>query len=211
MAEIEEDTDKVKEMIISQIESSSLPPEQKSQLTEQIKEMTPEQLETFLQQNKAQSRQQPGNKKEEPECIFCSIVKQKTQSYILDSNKSAIAILDINPLSKGQSLVVPIKHASIEKLPSSVLSLAKKVTKRIKKKLKAEDVKIETNNIQGHGIVNIIPFYKNQKQERKQAKREELIELQSTLITKKHPTKPRKSKKKPVKLSELPKAPRRMP
>ena len=214
---IEEDTTKVKEMVLSQIEASSLPPEQKKQLSNQIKAMTAEQLEDFLKKNREQAQQSGGDggggegTEQKSECIFCSIINQKTQSYIIDSNKAAIAILDINPLTKGHSLVIPTKHESIEKLPSSVLSLAKRVAKKIKKKMKAEDVKIETNNIQGHGIVNIIPLYKDGKMDRKPAKKEELIELQSVLITKKRPSKAKKPRKKEKKLSELPTAPKRMP
>ena len=75
-------------------------------------------------------------------------------------------------------------------------------------KLKPKDIKIETANISGHGIINIIPFY-DEKLERKKADEKELILLQEKLKIK-----PKAKKEKQVrKISEKPleKAPKRFP
>ena len=220
MALTEQQIKSIKSQILPQIEKFP-DPTQRQAAKEQIEAMDAEQLEQFLIQNKL--IKQPGQEGQEstastattaePEgCVFCNIAEGKTQSYKIDENKTAIAILDINPMTRGQALIVPKKHATIEKLSSSVLSLAKKIAKRLKSKLKPrpEEVRIETNSIQGHALVSIIPFYKDEKPEKKQAKPEELLALQEKLKTKERAKRKKKSKV-PAKISDLPLAPVRIP
>ena len=212
MALTQEQAEQIKKQLLSQLKN--LAPEQQEQVKQQIKAMNEEQLEQFLIQNKmVQQGENPKDSKasEEGGCIFCSIAEETTKSYKLDENKSAIAILDINPLSKGHSLIIPKKHKTIEKLPSSVLSLAKKIAKKIKSKLKPEEIKIETMSIQGHTIVNVIPPYKNQKLEKRSASQEELQQLQTLLEKKKKPERIRQKKYTSKPLSSLPDAPVRIP
>jgi len=198
----EEQTEKIKSQLLQQIDK--FPAEQRESAKAQIETMSSDELEQFLIQNKLIKTKES---EEEPEgCLFCSIIENKTPSYKIAENKAAIAILDINPLSKGHSLVIPKKHDSIEKSPNNVLSLAKKIAKKLKSKLKAQDIKIETSNIQGHGLVNVLPFYKDTKLEKKKASQEELQELQKKLATK-----TREKKKKIKKIEDLPLAPIRIP
>ncbi len=48
--------------------------------------------------------------KHKPDCIFCQIVEHKLPSKIVDENENFIAFYDINPTSKGHTLVIPKKH-----------------------------------------------------------------------------------------------------
>lgn len=192
----EQETKQIKEQLLKQTEN--FPEEQREAARQQIEAMSAQQLEEFLEKNKLA--------KKSPECIFCSIIKSETPSHQIDENKNAIAILEINPISKAHSLVIPKKHEPIEKLPSSILSLAKKIAKKIKSKFKAEEIKIETSTMMGHGIINIIPVYKDKKLERKKASEQELREIQAKLLSKKLTR-----KQKPKTIKELPKAPRRTP
>ena len=205
----EEQVESIKKQIFKQVEN--FPEEQRQSAREQIEAMDAEQLEQFLMQNKLIKQPTSGKAGEsEPQgCIFCNIAEGKTPSYKIDENKNALAILDINPMSRGQSLIVPKKHETIEKLPSSVLSLAKKIAKRLKTKLKPkpQEVKIETSSVQGHGIITILPIYKDEKPERKQAKPEDLEALQEKLKTKART----KREKKIKNISDLPLAPIRIP
>lgn len=188
-----EQAEKIKEQLLGQIENSQM--ENKEQIKEYIKNLDEEKLEEFLKQNRIDLASTTKPEPSTPSnCIFCSIVNNQTPSYRIEENKKTIAILEINPLSKGHLLVIPKEHLSIEKLPKSSLGLAQKLAKKIKKKLKSEDVKIETGSVQGHAIINVIPIYKNQKIEKKKASEEELKELQSLLETKKR--KPRQLKQK---------------
>jgi len=207
-----EQVNSIKSQILKQIEH--FPESQRESAKKQVLEMSDEELEEFLEKNNLVKPE----KTQERGCIFCSIIEGKTPAYKLSENKSAIAILDINPLSKGHSIIVPKKHDSIEKLPSSVLNLAKKIAKRIKLKLKPEEVKIETSAIEGHGIISIVPFYKNIKLEKKPANPAELKSLQNILTIKTRKKRESKQAKqiKPQQeikpnLSKLPFAPIRVP
>lgn len=199
-----EQTEQIKKQLLKQIES--WPEEQRSSAKEKIEEMTEEEFEEFLIQNKIIQKEGEESKKEEKqECVFCSIIQNKIPSYKLDENKTSLAILEINPLSKGHSIVISKTHT---KLPSSAFSLANKLGKRIKSRLKAEEVKIENASIFGHHLINIIPLYKEGKLEKRKAEEKELILLQDKLKAK-----PRKKKEKKIQVTEikLEQAPRRIP
>lgn len=43
-------------------------------------------------------------------CIFCDIIEEKSPSYRIYEDELSIAILDINPFSKGHCLVIPKRH-----------------------------------------------------------------------------------------------------
>jgi histidine triad (HIT) family protein len=183
----------IKKQLLAQ--ADNFPQENREQIIEYISQMNGEQLETFLKQNKIDLKEAPIQEKEKgQECIFCSIAKGAISSYKLDENKKAIAVLEINPLSKGHSIVIPLNHTSIEKMPKSALSLAQKITKKIKTKLKPDEIKIETTTIQGHALINIIPIYKGEKLGKKQVNQEELKELQNKIEIKKRSS--RKEQKK---------------
>ena len=46
----------------------------------------------------------------EKDCIFCRIIAGEIPSKKIHADKYALAILDINPISEGHSLVIPKKH-----------------------------------------------------------------------------------------------------
>jgi len=196
-----EQSEEVKKQLISQIESSQM--ENKDQIKKYVQELNEPQLEEFLKQNKidiSQFTPQQDGQPTESKCIFCSIKNNEMPSYKIAENKKAIAILEINPLTKGHSIIIPLEHTTIDKLSKSALTLAQKITKKIKLKLKPEDVKIETSSIQGHAIINVIPFYKDIQPEKKKAEESELQELQKLLETKKRG--PRQKKDISVKVSK---------
>ncbi len=197
----EEEVKQVKEQLFNQIEE--FPDEQRDVAMGQINSMNSEQLEEFLVKN---------NLIKGGSCIFCSIISGDTPSYKIVENKEAIAVLDINPLSKGQILIIPRQHKPTEEAPEA-MKLAQESAKLLKTKLKADEVKTESTNVQGHGIINVIPIYKNQKLERKKAEDKELEELQQILTKqeekKEEPVKPKEVKQ--VRVEDLPKAPVRFP
>ncbi len=199
----EEEVKEIKEQLFRQIEN--FPEDKKEEVRKQVEAMNSEQLEEFLEKNKLVKRQS---------CIFCSIVNGETLSYKINENNEAIAVLDINPVSKGHSLILSKKHNSIEETPSA-LKLAQETAREIKKKLSADDIKIETSSVQGHGIINIVPIFKGKKLERKKADESELKEVKERLSEKEEPETEEKTEKskraRKTKLESLPKAPRRMP
>jgi len=44
------------------------------------------------------------------ECIFCSIVDGENDCYRVYEDRDFLAFLDINPLTKGHTLVIPKQH-----------------------------------------------------------------------------------------------------
>lgn len=71
--------------------------EQRKQLEEKIKKMSPEELKEFQKQ----------------QCIFCQIIAGKVPSKKVYSDEKCIAVLDINPASKGHLLIIPKEHYAI--------------------------------------------------------------------------------------------------
>ncbi len=191
----------IKQQLLKQLEN--FPPEQAGKLREQIESMSPSELEEFLAKNNLTSEKQAKS----DECVFCSIIKGKVPGYKVDENKSSLALLEINPLSRGHSLVVSKQH---NKLPSSSFTLANKIAKRIKSKFKAEDVKIENTKITSHNIIQVIPLYKGQELKKSQASEKELILLQDKLKAKPKVKKVKKIVQETT-IENLPKAPKRVP
>lgn len=198
----EEQTKNLKSQLIRHIESS-FPKEKKQFAISQIEAMDSEQLEEFLIKNNLIKKDKSGKLQQTEHCVFCSIVSGDIKSYKIAENSKAIAVLEINPLSRGHAIIIPKEHITSEKeLPKQIHSLAKKVSSLIKSKLKPEEVNIENLNILGHEIINIIPFYGEVSvSERKPAAPEELVELQE-ILTKKPIIKMKKPIEKKKKIIE---------
>lgn len=210
--------DQIKKQIIDQIEKT-FPPTQKEIAKKQIIEMGEEQLIDFLKKNKMlkeptqkeESQEAPTEIPQGQQCIFCSIIEGKIPTYKIDDNKDSIATLEINPISKGHTLIIPKKHLeSSGKLPSTAFTLAKKIAKKIKSKLKPKDIQIHSSNVFGHEILNVLPIYENENMgsQRYQESKEELEKLKKKL--EKKPSK-KKPKKKSQKKEEKMLIPRRIP
>jgi histidine triad (HIT) family protein len=210
----------IKQQLIEQINNSNL--ENKQEILEYISRLNESELEEFLEKQGVtyKTNQKSSETKiksedslsQENSCVFCLITKNKISSYKLDETKDAIAVLEINPFSKGHSLIIPVQHTTTEKLPTPVLSLAKKIAKKIKTKLKPQEIKIETFSLKGHTGINVIPIYKNIELKQKTASEEELKELQNKLKIKKRQTKPKtKLKIKETSEKKLPKLSFRIP
>lgn len=167
----------IRKKIIGQIEKS-FPEDKKEFAKKQIEAMNSEELEKFLNQNKLIKTHQKSQ-----ECVFCSITSGNISSYKIDENSKAIAVLEINPYSKGHVLVIPQEHiTSSDKIPVSVFSLVKKISEKIKTKLKPKNIKIDSSNLFGHEIINIIPIYDDQTSlERLSITQEELSTLKEIL------------------------------
>ena len=195
----------IKQQLIQQIEST-FPEEKRKEAIEKVQGMNPQELEEFLIQNNligqpGQAQPQAG---EPGKCIFCSIVSGEVPTTKIDENKVAIASLEINPVSKGHTLIIPKEHLENSgKLPSSAFTLAKKISKKIKTKLKPKEVTIVSTNLFGHEIINVLPVYENENlgSPRQQAKPEELEQLKKLLEVKPKPK--RQSKPKKIKEKKL--------
>jgi histidine triad (HIT) family protein len=123
-------------------------------------------------------------------CIFCQIVNKQIPSKILYEDKKNLAFLDIYPIFKGHTIVIPKRHfLNLEEIPAIELAETYKVVKKlatlIYNKLKIDGYNIIQNNFEAagqviqHFHVHIIPRTKNDglfklKIPKKQSSEEEL-------------------------------------
>ncbi|MBT7705938.1 HIT domain-containing protein [archaeon] len=162
------EVDSIKQNLLGQI--ANFPEEKQGAIKEQIDSMTAPQIEEFVKQNEL--THMPGG------CIFCSIIEGKNPSVKIDENDVAVAILEINPLSRGHALVIPKKHG--EKVLVNVMDFAENLKKKMKKILSPKDVTIREIQIMDHALLEVIPIYGTER-ERSQASQDELIEIQKIL------------------------------
>jgi len=91
-------------------------------------------------------------------CIFCKIIEKSIPSKVLFENDKNLAFLDIFPVSKGHTIVIPKNHyKNLEEIPNNELSelfeIVKKVSILIHKKLKVDGYNILQNNFRAAGQV----------------------------------------------------------
>jgi histidine triad (HIT) family protein len=201
----------IKQQILQQIDSS-FPEDKKAEAKAQLEAMDSEQLEQFVQQNNAAQSNSNGagaaGTSTEQQCVFCAIISGDINSYKLEENASAVAILEINPISEGHTIIIPKKHS--EKIPASAQKLAEKVSKLLKTKLKPKDILISPAILFGHAIINVLPVYKDEtlESEKHKASPDELeASLKKILQEEKKPIK----KPKPKKIKEKLWLPKRIP
>lgn len=78
-------------------------------------------------------------------CIFCDIVDEKAPCYKVYEDELSLAILDINPFSKGHCLVIPKRHVpwwhelSVQE-NTSLFNVAKIVAEKMMKALNPDFV-----------------------------------------------------------------------
>ncbi|MBR4178427.1 MAG: HIT domain-containing protein [Bacilli bacterium] len=103
------------------------------------------------------------------DCIFCKIINGDIPSYTIYENEYVKCFLDINPIGKAHTLIVPKKHyVDINDIELDVLTkvneAAKEVVKMINDIFKPSGVKLVQNNgcLQEvkHYHLHIIPEYK---------------------------------------------------
>ena len=177
----DEQAKQLKEHFIGQL--TNFPGDKREVIKKRIVEMSNSELEEFMKQNQLGEGGNEGKNSgsgEGGKCIFCSISAGEVPSYKIDDNKESLAVLELNPLSRGHVLIVPKFHGSSEKIPSSAFSLAKKIAKKIKLKFKPAEIKISSISVMGHSLVEVLPLYGDEK-ERKKATEEELLSLKKEL------------------------------
>jgi len=130
------------------------------------------------------------------DCIFCKIINKEIPSKIIYENEKCIAFLDISPISKGHTIVVPKNHSStiediLEKDLISVFKVVKDLAIHIHKKLKIGGYNILQNNFKpagqaiAHFHVHIIPRNEDDNRFKIKLPREQANENELEIIFKK--------------------------
>jgi len=158
--------------------------------------MTEEQVEIFVKQNNLTHL---GG-----QCIFCSIIAGKTPSYKITEDKNHMAILELNPISKGHSLIVPKEH--LNKVPESAQTLTQEISRKLTEKFNPKEIKINELKIMDHALLEVIPIYGDET-EKHEASEEELTSLQEEMLK----TKEVEIQKKSEKVEKIPILPPRIP
>lgn len=101
------------------------------------------------------------------DCLFCKIANKEIESKIIYEDDEVIAFLDINPVAKGHTLLVPKKHLDngFDKDAYKYYEKAYQVANILKETYKWDGITIVQNNYYGQDIkhfhIHIIPRYEN--------------------------------------------------
>lgn len=98
-------------------------------------------------------------------CIFCKIIAGEIPADKIHEDEDFLAFLDINPIAKGHTLLIPKKHYQwMQDVPdetiSSIFVKAKKIMLNLKDKLDCDYVQVvvEGKDVP-HFHIHLIPGY----------------------------------------------------
>jgi histidine triad (HIT) family protein len=98
------------------------------------------------------------------ETVFTKIIKGEIPCYKIAENENYFAFLDIRPIAKGHTLVIPkMQNDYIFDLPDDQLSglvlFAKKIAKALKKAISCERIGIKVIGLEvPHTHIHLIPI-----------------------------------------------------
>lgn len=107
-------------------------------------------------------------------CIFCKIIQKQAPASIIYQDQSAIAFLDIRPLTMGHTLIIPKGHYTdifdiTKEAHCQMHNVAKHVAKAIKAATKADGISIFQQNGKAAGQdifhihVHVVPRFEGQR------------------------------------------------
>ena len=134
--------------------NNKLDEEQVRKLQEKLKQMNPEEVQELIKK----------------QCLFCNIVSGNIPSNKIFEDDKCLAVLDINPATKGHTLLFPKKHFQFlnqvpEELVGHLFIIANKISEKLFETLKAEGTSIYVGNGQiagqnvPHVMIHIIPRF----------------------------------------------------
>ena len=106
------------------------------------------------------------------DCIFCKIAAGEIPSRKIYEDSDLIAIMDLNPTSKGHSLIIPKEHCTNiydidEDIAAKVMKTAKKLATKMTVALNCDGFNLLQNNGETagqtmfHFHTHLIPRYKD--------------------------------------------------
>ena len=103
---------------------------------------------------------------ENDSCIFCKVVAGLAEAYRIYEDELSLAILDINPFSRGHCLVIPRRHVPwwhdlTEEEVESLFGVARKVADKIMKAYSPDFVAMYARGRRiPHTHIFLVPTYK---------------------------------------------------
>lgn len=134
--------------------NKQLDEEQVRKLQEKLKQMSPEEVQEIIKK----------------QCLFCNITNGNISSNKIFEDDKCLAVLDINPATKGHTLLFPKTHFQFlnqvpEELIGHLFVVANKISEKLFEALKAEGTSIYVGNGQiagqnvPHVMIHIIPRF----------------------------------------------------
>jgi diadenosine tetraphosphate (Ap4A) HIT family hydrolase len=81
-------------------------------------------------------------------CVFCAIVNGDAPAVRVYEDDDYLAILDVRPIVRGHTLVIPKKHTvDLTDTPPSTLADMTRIAQRIGQAARASELKADGNNI----------------------------------------------------------------
>lgn len=131
-----------------------------TELIEKINNMNQEEFIDFL---KKQGLIKGEGNSIDQNCVFCSMITGNIPTTKIGENEKAIAILEINPISTGHSMIIPNNHLKDEgSMPQETKDLANQISEILTKTFKPQRVDQIPGNVMGHQIINLLPIYNNE-------------------------------------------------
>ncbi|MEM5797678.1 MAG: HIT domain-containing protein [Candidatus Aenigmatarchaeota archaeon] len=101
----------------------------------------------------------------EQKCIFCAIVENQIPSFKVYEDDKFLAFLDIRPVNKGHTLVIPKKHYrwtyDVDDF-GAYCEVAKKVALAVINSLEAKFVQFVTAGLEiPHAHIHVVPRFEN--------------------------------------------------
>ncbi len=104
------------------------------------------------------------------DCLFCKIINGDVPSTKIYEDENSYAFLDINPINRGHTLLVPKKHSrnffdADDKTLQQLVIVSKKLSVAIKDGVSADGINIHINNeptagqVIFHTHLHIIPRF----------------------------------------------------
>lgn len=125
--------------------------------------------------------------------IFSKIVAGEIPAYKIYEDEKYLAFLDINPLAKGHTLVIPKQEIDYffdieDKMLSEMILVSKKIAKALKKTIECKKVGvIVIGDEVPHAHIHLIPFQNPSQMSFASPKlkltSEQLIEIQQKIIS----------------------------
>jgi histidine triad (HIT) family protein len=106
----------------------------------------------------------------DPDCLFCKIVSGEIPSHKIDEDDKTLSFMDINPWTRGHSLVIPKAHSRniYDADPDDIAAIhvaAQRLAQRMRDRLRCEGINILQSNEPAamqtvfHTHVHVIPRY----------------------------------------------------
>ena len=109
---------------------------------------------------------------QDPDCIFCKIIRKELPAAKVYEDDTTLAFMDIAPVNKGHTLVIPKRHSETllhmdQRDAMNTFKTVQLVADAVKKSTNADGINIMMSNFKAagqvvpHAHVHVIPRFKD--------------------------------------------------